>query len=245
MNTGQNAGLAQLTTREKSILQLACDGFSDKEIATKLELSHSTILTYWTRIREKMACRSRIAVITTYLRAESEERMQALRKQFANPATIPHPLPENLGALILERMDSLPAETAATERWNAIQECLANVGAYLYCTTTKEPFPCVSITESATKLGVDDKSILNGTKSLASYVHSDDFKVLMSLMTEDDLKKTSRILYTNRAHTPKGLRTILTVGIVTDKGMFDALTVDIQPLVDSGIIPDRVLIVRE
>ena len=59
---------AQLTQREQQILALLADGFSDKQIATTLNLSVRTVEGHLGKVREKTALRSRSALIRFALR---------------------------------------------------------------------------------------------------------------------------------------------------------------------------------
>lgn len=236
---------AQLTSRELSILQLACDGFSDKEIATQLNLKLPTILTYWTRIREKMGSRSRIAIVSAYLRAESESRIEALRQQLKQQKEHVSAEADDFASQVMKKMDELRPETSAAEKWRALESCLEYVGAYLSCSSSEAPYACFSITESAEKLGLDVDGIRNGQKSIASTYHPDDLKALMSIFESHGAKGPGRIYSTTRIITPDGLKTILLVANVLEDKIAHILHIDVQPLVDSGILPDSVIVVHE
>lgn len=58
----------KLSTREIRILELLCDGYSDKEIAKKLKNSPRTIQTHITRLALKLNARNRTAAVAIYLR---------------------------------------------------------------------------------------------------------------------------------------------------------------------------------
>ncbi|MBI2952738.1 MAG: response regulator transcription factor [Chloroflexi bacterium] len=57
-----------LTTREREVLRLIAEGFTNQDIATKLTLSVSTIQTYRSRIMEKLNLRSRADLIKYAIR---------------------------------------------------------------------------------------------------------------------------------------------------------------------------------
>jgi DNA-binding NarL/FixJ family response regulator len=50
---------AALSTQEIRILELAAIGYADKEIAVALRVTHSTVRTYWERIRSKSNAKNR------------------------------------------------------------------------------------------------------------------------------------------------------------------------------------------
>jgi DNA-binding NarL/FixJ family response regulator len=49
----------QLTVREVEVLRLACEGYTDREIARVLKVGRGTVRTHAQHIREKLGARSR------------------------------------------------------------------------------------------------------------------------------------------------------------------------------------------
>jgi PAS domain S-box-containing protein len=64
----------QLSDRERTVLLLASEGLTDKEIAKHLNLSQRTIGTYWERTRHKLGAHPRTHLVARFLRSESERR---------------------------------------------------------------------------------------------------------------------------------------------------------------------------
>jgi DNA-binding CsgD family transcriptional regulator len=62
----------QLSDRERTVLLLAAEGLTDKEIAKHLSLSQRTIGTYWERMRQKLGPFSRTQLVARFLRLESD-----------------------------------------------------------------------------------------------------------------------------------------------------------------------------
>ncbi len=62
----------QLSDRERTVLLLAAEGLTDKEIAKHLNLSQRTIGTYWERMRQKLGPFSRTQLVARFLRLEAE-----------------------------------------------------------------------------------------------------------------------------------------------------------------------------
>ncbi len=62
----------QLSDRERTVLLLAADGLTDKEIAKHLNLSQRTIGTYWERMREKQGHYSRTQLVARFVRHDNE-----------------------------------------------------------------------------------------------------------------------------------------------------------------------------
>jgi DNA-binding NarL/FixJ family response regulator len=57
------AATAELSPREANVLRLTAQGFGNKEIAARLEVSIKTIETYKARASEKLGLRSRAAIV--------------------------------------------------------------------------------------------------------------------------------------------------------------------------------------
>jgi PAS domain S-box-containing protein len=69
---GLDAEERQLSDRERTVLLLAAEGLTDKEIAKHLNLSQRTIGTYWERMRQKLGPFSRTQLVARFLRLEAE-----------------------------------------------------------------------------------------------------------------------------------------------------------------------------
>lgn len=72
-----------LTPREKEVLLLAAEGYTDKEIAERLEVGHGTVTTHWTRMRERTGATNRAQVLALelsriYRETEAERSRSAL-----------------------------------------------------------------------------------------------------------------------------------------------------------------------
>ncbi len=58
----------QLTRREKEILGLAAQGYTNVQIALELKISPKTVATYLSRIYSKLGVSNRTAAVAVYLR---------------------------------------------------------------------------------------------------------------------------------------------------------------------------------
>jgi PAS domain S-box-containing protein len=73
----------RLSDRERTVLLLAADGLTDKEIALSLGLSLKTVHTYWDRMRQKFNANTRTQIFAKFLRvnvdaASSEGGLKSL-----------------------------------------------------------------------------------------------------------------------------------------------------------------------
>ena len=53
----------RLSKREAEILQLALQGLTDKETASRLQISSGSVKTYWDRMRTKYEATSRLEIV--------------------------------------------------------------------------------------------------------------------------------------------------------------------------------------
>lgn len=68
-----------LSDRERTVLLLAADGLTDKEIARNLGISLKTVGTYWDRMRHKFSASSRTQVLANFLRIQVADDHEAGR----------------------------------------------------------------------------------------------------------------------------------------------------------------------
>ncbi len=73
--------LKPLSEREKQLIELAANGFTDSAIANRLGIAEATVATYWGRIRMKYGALSRPELIAHAVRGEYEAEIESLRKQ--------------------------------------------------------------------------------------------------------------------------------------------------------------------
>lgn len=72
------SGIEGLTDREKDVLTLASRGFTDKEIASALGLSVSTVSSYWMRIRLKLGTNGRAESVAVAMQRAAESEIEHL-----------------------------------------------------------------------------------------------------------------------------------------------------------------------
>lgn len=70
-----------LSPQEQRVLELAAKGLTDKGIASSLEISPTTVITYWARIRSKMGHHPRPELVAHYVRQLSQSDVVALQTQ--------------------------------------------------------------------------------------------------------------------------------------------------------------------
>lgn len=73
--------LELLSPRERAVVELAVEGMTDEQIAQSLEISPSTVNSYWVRIRGKIGQLSRTEIVGNILRQEMKLRVAALTQE--------------------------------------------------------------------------------------------------------------------------------------------------------------------
>lgn len=68
-----------LSTRERQLLRLAASGLTDVAIAHKLDISPTTVKTYWGRLRAKLGRSSRTELVAHVLREEAHRATCSLK----------------------------------------------------------------------------------------------------------------------------------------------------------------------
>lgn len=71
----------KLSPREEEVINLAAQGLTDNGIANRLEISSTTVNSYWVRIRSKLGSLSRTELVRDYLMAGAEEALNAVRQE--------------------------------------------------------------------------------------------------------------------------------------------------------------------
>jgi PAS domain S-box-containing protein len=71
----------RLSKREREILDFATDGLTDQQIAYRLDISTSTVNSYWVRIRGKLGPYSRTELVASVLRQQADAEMAQLRAE--------------------------------------------------------------------------------------------------------------------------------------------------------------------
>jgi DNA-binding CsgD family transcriptional regulator len=80
----------ELKKRMESIIELASQGYTDKEIAEKLKISEYSINAYWRRMREKLGTLNKKMSIIAYQRMiidKKNEELARLKKNYGNSIT--------------------------------------------------------------------------------------------------------------------------------------------------------------
>lgn len=70
-----------LSPQENRVLELASQGHTDKGIADALDISTTTVITYWARIRSKMGNHSRSELVGDFVRKAAEIEVAALQSR--------------------------------------------------------------------------------------------------------------------------------------------------------------------
>jgi PAS domain S-box-containing protein len=70
-----------LSPRERQLLNLAAQGFTDNAISHRLAISLPTVSTYWTRIRMKLGPMNRTELVAIYLQEQANDTIERLKSE--------------------------------------------------------------------------------------------------------------------------------------------------------------------
>lgn len=84
----ESMALAVLSERERQVLTLSTQGFTDKLIARELELSLATVHTYWVRIKSKLGGATRAEIVAEAVRSVAENKNDVLIEEIRRRAKV-------------------------------------------------------------------------------------------------------------------------------------------------------------
>jgi PAS domain S-box-containing protein len=134
-----------LSDREEQVLLLSTKGFTDKEIAKKLNLSIATVNTYWVRIRTKLGGANRAELVAAALNKNAEETLTA--KELENQR------------LISEVVRRAEAERALRESQSRLQAIIDGTPVVVYIKDLQGRYTLVN-KEFEALIGKDRREIL-------------------------------------------------------------------------------------
>lgn len=77
----QSSSSARLSERERQLLTLAAKGLTDAEIGKHLEISETTVKSYWGRVRTKLGPRNRTELVALSLGEERRHEIEHLTER--------------------------------------------------------------------------------------------------------------------------------------------------------------------
>src|SRR5436305_15136624 len=83
ISASQALDLGSLSERESDILKLAIDGLTDQQIGNRLQISASTVNSYWVRIRGKVGHLSRTELVSRIVQQPGTGQAQELQERIA------------------------------------------------------------------------------------------------------------------------------------------------------------------
>ena len=72
MNSNAFGKSEQLTEREIDVVELICEGMTNKQIANRLEIEEKTVKFHLTNAYRKLGTKTRLELVTRHFRAKSE-----------------------------------------------------------------------------------------------------------------------------------------------------------------------------
>jgi DNA-binding CsgD family transcriptional regulator len=79
----RNESETKLAPKEQEVIRYAAQGLTDKQISVKLQVTLSTVKTYWERVRKKMGASNRVQVVAKVLSDNCRQRVEELQDKIA------------------------------------------------------------------------------------------------------------------------------------------------------------------
>lgn len=238
-----NPNHPNLTAREKTIAELAAQGLTDREIAVELKLSVHTVNTYWARMRERFKTKSKTAVVAQFIRQEANRQIADLQSKLKSASQ--KTIEAQSGEEILKQLNQLQDQARAARKYEYTEETLTLLSAGMQSLSNSEPFTCLDITDSTKTLGMKPKAIRSGKESTFTAIEPTDLSIACRSLKPEDKLPGNRIFFLLKHNVPTGTRHMLYVNRVDPDHAVRCLVIDVEPLVQAGIIQPNEVIIRQ
>lgn len=246
---------ANLTPREKEVVDLAADGLTDKEIAAELQLSTHTVATYWRRLRTRFNLPTRTAVVVRVLRQQTKQAQAQYEEELVARQRAESALSEaldqannnlsstasNLGERIqneFKMKSQLEQHRRAIEESNQL---LTGARCFVYSAETQEPYNALSISHSCAVFGLDASKVLSRETPFYELMDHEDLGRIVADFPESDRSFRGRFAFLYRLRGKAERRYALDVTQIhfSEQGQpmhYGGVVIDVQDLVDLGVI---------
>lgn len=244
-----------LPDREATLVNMAADGLTDQEIAHQLGISVHTVNTYWNRLRKRLNAPSRTAVLARLLVEQAKLSEKALREELNRRLEAEARLRETLGlveeeltetkdafgARIIQRLQIMQVANEKAKALARHEEALSALHGIIYQSSSVEPFQCIFMSDTGILESSERVRVLSGESSVYSYVEPTDMMRILSKIAPEDNFDKKRFAFLYRIQTLHGLRYFLSITRNhgqegEDPTYFSGLAIDVQDLVDQGVI---------
>lgn len=227
------------------IIDLAAEGLTDKEIAHKLNISHSTVRAHLTKLKEKYGALTRTHLVICHLRAKLEERTNELMVTYDALVAEYKARGESLTLLVLSIQKRLRESKEREIILGLFTRASHCARSFAYEVSPSNPFKCRYISDSAKLFGIDTQAILLNKTSFWECVHVEDVPFLFEQTKDTPFDASVQCLYMYRLMTPEP-RWVLDAhqclqdqsGAITG---FAGTVFDIQEYVNAGLITPKVV----
>jgi|GEM_PF-2130326 Response regulator containing a CheY-like receiver domain and an HTH DNA-binding domain len=226
------------------IVELASQGYTDKEISLKLGISKHTVDTHWQRLREKMGAKNRTAAVLAYLREKVEQQSRELRAvnealQQAHAASR-----EGMATLLATTQKQL-AECQSSARdarhhQDYFERAAHMARAVVYELESLSPVAHRYVSASISALGHDHRALERAATTFYDLVHPEDLPLIYEKSLGATYLPGERYLFLYRMRTPEP-RWVLDThqAIHDDQGNLASVlgfVVDVHDLVQAGLL---------
>lgn len=235
--------------RIDQIVELAAQGYTDKEISQLLGMSNHTVRTHWQRLREKLGVKNRTTAVLAYLQKTVEQQSQEL--QAINEALHKeHALSwEGMVALLADTQkrlaEALIRDHEQQYHLDYFERASHLAKASVYELKSISPVEYAYFSASATTLRLDAPKLKQGQCTFYDVVYPEDLPLLYKKSLGATYLPHERYVFIYRLQTAEEPRWVLdTHQAVYDEGGNSTgvlgVVRDIHDLVVAGLIPPEV-----
>jgi DNA-binding CsgD family transcriptional regulator len=232
------------TRRIDQIVELASQGFTDKEIAQQLGLSKNTVDTHWKRLRAKLGVPNRTAAVMAHLRETVERQSQELREAHDKLSQLYTASVEGMGTLLGLNGRELAVSRALSEQQGYHLRYFEQAShmAHLAVYELKSLFPVEHryVSSSARTFQHDPQAMQEASATFYDVIHPDDLPLLYEKSLGSRFLAEERYVYLYRLLMPEARWVMDTHQAVYDaKGIRTGVlgvVLDVHELVLAGLL---------
>ena len=226
------------------MMRLTAAGYTDKEIAAELGLTHNTVETYWTRIREKFGAQSKASAAISYFTARVESMQEELLEEQSALKMALDASGQHVSHLVEGSQRLLRSAKKTTQLLSLFQRATTCSRSFAYEVKASNPFECLFISETASEFGIDVRAIRLDEISFWDCVFLDDVSRVHELTFSTAFSPDVRLLYMYRLGRENPSWVIDSHQCIYDHDnrlrSFAGFVLDIQPFVDANSIVPQV-----
>jgi DNA-binding CsgD family transcriptional regulator len=226
--------------RIDQIVELAAQGWTDKQIAHDLGISAHTVGTHWRRLRERTGASNRTAAVLGCLRARIEEQNKQLREANEELLKSHDASRKGMNSLLTGAQRKLVEVIGHNKQSAHFERASQAARIVTYELESIDPVFYRYLSLSAQLFGIDVPSFMQGSRTFYDLIYPEDLPLLCEQSLGATWEPNERYAFLYRIQMPEP-RWILDIhqALYDEEGSFAGvvgMAVDVHELVLAGII---------